>query len=531
MTLDAPEGTTATPHPTTKTAILVIHGIGQQDPFETLDSFARGLVDYFRGLFARTKQPNRISEIRPVRLNHGEWVEVALRLRFDKPATPRGLQELHLHEYYWAPHTQGRITYRGVLAWLIRTGLTPLRYLSQNLQEEWGASGGKLTTVGAVFAREMLRIFLLYLPALILVGYLVYALATLPDLVRALEPIRHVWRNEPQKGPLAVFVVAVAGAAFLLSFMLVTAWRLRFQRGTLIQRKAEVAWFGQAVLWFLGLVLVAVIVASIWPIGFLQTLWAKLGSWASAWAFLGTKVWPVARTVLLFGVIWYARRILVDYVGDITVYATADEKSEHYKARSQILRESTAALRRLLASSEDYDQVIVAGHSLGSVIAYDTINRLLNETWALPGSPAPSAPLSRAQLERLLGLVTFGSPLDKVYYFFRRQVDEDQAIRAQTLSFIHGFRRGKSYRQYDPYTMAFGGPGTPLGDASSHPTLKQEFRWLNVWSRMDPVSGLLDHYVIEPADQRHLWYPTWGAAHVAYWRDARFYRFAAERLL
>ncbi len=30
-----------------KTAILVIHGIGQQDPYETNDHFARGLVDHF----------------------------------------------------------------------------------------------------------------------------------------------------------------------------------------------------------------------------------------------------------------------------------------------------------------------------------------------------------------------------------------------------------------------------------------------------------------------------------------------------
>jgi len=33
---------------TFKTAILVIHGIGEQDPYETMDSFARGLTDYFR---------------------------------------------------------------------------------------------------------------------------------------------------------------------------------------------------------------------------------------------------------------------------------------------------------------------------------------------------------------------------------------------------------------------------------------------------------------------------------------------------
>ena len=529
--MDAREGTTGPTHPTTKTAVLVIHGIGQQDPFETLDSFARGLVDYFREIFARTKQTNGIKEIRPARLNHGEWVEVALRLRFDKPATPRGLQELHLHEYYWAPHTQGRMTYRALLTWLIRTGLTPLRYLSQNLQEEWGASGGRLATVGTVFAREILRILLLYVPALILIGYLIYALATLPDLTQAFALLYQAWRTEPQKLPLAAFTIAVAGAAFLVSFMLVTAGRLWSRRRRLIQREAEIAWFGQAGLWFLGLVAIAAIVAWVWPIALLQAIGTKLSSWASARVFLQTQGWPVVRTALLFVAIWYIRKILVEYVGDIAVYVTADEKSEHYKARSQILKESTAALRRLLVSSENYDQVIVAGHSLGSVIAYDTINRVVNETLALPGSPASATSLTRSQLDRLLGLVTFGSPLDKIYYFFRRQVDEDQAIRAQTLSFIHGFRRRKSYRRYDPYGMTFGPPGTPVGDASSHPELRKEFRWLNVWAQMDPVSGFLNHYLIDRRDQQHCWYGLWGVAHVAYWRDPKFYRFIAERLL
>jgi hypothetical protein len=48
---------------------------------------------------------------------------------------------------------------------------------------------------------------------------------------------------------------------------------------------------------------------------------------------------------------------------------------------------------------------------------------------------------------------------------------------------------------------------------------------------MDPVSGFLDHYLIDRGDQRHRWYGVWGAAHVAYWRDPKVYRFIAERLL
>ncbi len=515
-----------------RTAILVIHGIGQQDPYETLDSFGRGFVDYFRGQFAGAGGSNSVREIRPVRINHGDWTEVALRLRFEKPATGRGLQELHLHEYYWAPHTQGRVTYRAVLTWLIRTVLTPLRYLSQNLHEEWAASGGKLTTVGAVFAREVMRIFLLYLPMLAVFGYLAYALVTLPDLMQVLRPLLSAWTKEPRWIPLAVSMLAATVSVLLLSFMLTTIWRLRYQRRTLIQREAEIAWFALAGLWTMVFLLLAVgVTAAFWPIEFVRSLLEKLRSWDSAWIFIRGKVWPLAKTVLLFWIILYLRRILVDYVGDIAVYVTADEKAEHYKARSQILKESTEVLRRLLASAENYDRVIVAGHSLGSVIAYDTINRLLDENWALRNPPAPGPALTRDQLAKLQGLVTFGSPLDKIYYFFRRQVDEDQAIRAQVLSFLYGFRRGKSYRKYGNYTMTFGPPGTPEGDASSHPVPGQEFRWLNLWARMDPVSGFLDHYVLDPQDQLSRPYLLWGSAHLAYWRDPVLYQVVAERLL
>ncbi len=517
---------------TSKTAILVIHGIGQQDPYETLDSFGRGFVDHFRGQFARAGGSNDVREIRPVRHNHGTWTEVALRLRFEKPATDRGLQELHLHEYYWAPHTQGRVTYRAVLNWLIRTVFTPLRYLSQNLHEEWAVSGGKLTTVGAVFAKEVTRICLLYLPVLLLVGYLLYALATLPDLKQVFGPLLSAWQKEPRRIPLTVSMLAATVSVVLVCFMLGTAWRLASQRGTLIQREAEIAWFLQAGFWSLVFLLLAVaITAASWPVELVRSLWGKFQSWDSAWTFLRGKAWPLAKTVLLFGIILYLRRVLMDYAGDIAVYVTADEKAEHYKARSQILKESTEALRRLLASNENYDRVIVAGHSLGSVIAYDTINRLLDEHWALRSGPGPVPALTRDQIAKLQGLVTFGSPLDKIYYFFRRQVDEKQAIRAQVLSFLYGFRRGKSYREYGHYTLTFGPPGTPEGDASCHPTLGQDFKWLNVWARMDPVSGFLDHYVLDPQDQLSRPYVIWGSAHLAYWRDPKFYHFVAERLL
>ena len=39
MTIEFPKG---------RTAFLVIHGIGEQNPFETLDSFARGVISHLK---------------------------------------------------------------------------------------------------------------------------------------------------------------------------------------------------------------------------------------------------------------------------------------------------------------------------------------------------------------------------------------------------------------------------------------------------------------------------------------------------
>src|SRR5713226_7013446 len=118
---------------TTNTAILVIHGIGEQNPYETLDSFARGFAHYFQAQAAAAKQPLKLT-LRPERISHKDWTEVAVHLEFDPPVTPRGLRRLSLFEFYWAPYTEGKVTYRGVLSWLARTTLTPLRFLSDNLQ-------------------------------------------------------------------------------------------------------------------------------------------------------------------------------------------------------------------------------------------------------------------------------------------------------------------------------------------------------------------------------------------------------------
>jgi hypothetical protein len=66
------------------------------------------------------------------------------------------------------------------------------------------------------------------------------------------------------------------------------------------------------------------------------------------------------------------------------------------------------------ASPYVYDQVVIAGHSQGSVIAYDTLNELLDRARS---SNATSHPINPSDLDKLRGLVTFGCPLNKIFNF------------------------------------------------------------------------------------------------------------------
>ena len=163
--------------------------------------------------------------------------------------------------------------------------------------------------------------------------------------------------------------------------------------------------------------------------------------------------------------------------------------------------------------------MILAGHSLGSVIAYDTINELLSEYNAGPG-PAGDRPaplLTLDQLQTLKGLLTFGSPLDKIYYFFRVHVKRDQAIRAQILSMLYSFRKIQSGRDYGEFAFNY-----------SFNQL-DELEWLNAWAPRDPVSGKLQFYNVQ--DQRKFHYRVPVLAHLSYWGDPDFYEYFCGKLL
>jgi hypothetical protein len=142
---------------------------------------------------------------------------------------------------------------------------------------------------------------------------------------------------------------------------------------------------------------------------------------------------------------------------------------------------------------------------LGSVIAYDAINRIIVGMNAQGGIDPDKA-------QKLAGLVTFGSPLDKVAFFFREHTRDEESVRRQILAHSHGFRSRPFLIQEYPFKIR-----SPIQRWLDKAT------WLNFYHFKDPVSGHLDAYEVDrnilcEADVNDA-----GEAHSIYWTHTPMY--------
>ncbi|MBS1791544.1 MAG: hypothetical protein JST85_27795 [Acidobacteria bacterium] len=235
--------------------------------------------------------------------------------------------------------------------------------------------------------------------------------------------------------------------------------------------------------------------------------------WQSAYYFVKDNIsWG-----LLIVVSGLVRRLLVQYVGDVALYLTSHTldrfNSLRDKIRKHVFDAAQVIYSHRTASGEEfeYESVYIMGHSLGSVIAYDALNQLLNED-----EIANEA--DRLQvLERTKLLLTFGSPLDKTAYMFSLQRDKTSLEREALVASSQPLILDPKFR--DP----------------------EKFEWINIHSHNDIISGRLDFFD-PPADSttRKLINPvrnmvdeeatTLLSAHVEYWENQLVFRKLHEKL-
>jgi hypothetical protein len=122
--------------------ILVIHGMGNENPYGPLDEFARGLYWHYRSnrgqdsinppYQMRTDWRQRDCDD-PAHLQ-SSWTQAQIRFERNQDADASLPESITIAEYYWSPATKGKIKDLAVLTWLVRIALEPFRYLNENLQ-------------------------------------------------------------------------------------------------------------------------------------------------------------------------------------------------------------------------------------------------------------------------------------------------------------------------------------------------------------------------------------------------------------
>ena len=213
-------------------------------------------------------------------------------------------------------------------------------------------------------------------------------------------------------------------------------------------------------------------------------------------------VWPF---LILFSA--KVREIMVQYVGDVAIYVRPNKLDRFDAVRTEIKEAARSVLSALFTSYElkadpgaasqfQYDKIALVGHSLGSVIAYDTLNRLMLDDWLCGGALQVA--------ERTATMVTFGSPLNKTAFLFAILGKDTLHIRERLAATLQ-----------------------PL--IISYPKFRK-LKWINVYSRNDIVSGDLKFYdlpgyqddpvpavAVQNIKDRDAAVPL--VAHVAYWNN------------
>lgn len=219
--------------------------------------------------------------------------------------------------------------------------------------------------------------------------------------------------------------------------------------------------------------------------------------------------------LVLFAAVLFVRSFLIQFVGDVAIYVSPHLVDRFFDLRVRIKKVVWRAARAVYACPGDddellYEDVVVVGHSLGSVIVYDVLNRLINDDDLCGGAAPPccdDAPVEDLRVcDRTKLLLTFGSPLDKTAFIFAR---------------------------HDPH----GGSERDALAASVQPLIARErtFPWINIWTPFDILGGSVKFYdtpdrdgeplpnvnrVVNRVDPRAI---TPLAAHTEFWNNTLIY--------
>jgi hypothetical protein len=447
-------------------AVVVCHGMGQQVRFETIDTVARVLA---RTATARGDHVS-CTTARLVRLS-GEHVgraELTIQLR-DAPE-----MSVHVYEAYWAPFTEGAVRLADVVSFLARAA--------------W--QGGRHALVPGGFARFIFQRWIRYpvepraclpfaLALLFVAALLLMNGAVAGGLLGRLLTNASASPWPPRTlvldwtGDLAIFGIPATVLAALLGVLWFTRVSGAGAADAPRPPSRATTWAVWGAVWTTVAGTVAAALLMVAQAGCDGLLASPAANVACRSVSFARVLEPAAAAVVPIGLAflalsWLVSRVLVRFVGDVAAYISSNRLDRFYALRERI-QQVCARVVRAVYEDRRYDRCIVAGHSLGSVVAYDALNAVINED--LSSSEALDV-VARTPL-----FITLGSPLDKTAFVFRTQRPEQAAVREALAAAMQ------------PMIVNY----------RSRPA-----RWVNIWSRRDWISGRLDYYddPLEPDARR-----------------------------
>lgn len=473
------------------TAVVVFHGMGQQRHYETLWRVVEALDAHVfqqaardaRFIDKRLLLKVRRERLRP--LGGGASIEELAYVEATQ-VTDAGTRRLRFYEGYWAPATVGGTSAASVLRWLLGQMTRPLKVL----WAPWRS-----------FSR-LRRADLMNL--LMRPGQ--PAGQDLPEAARTVYKryAEFADMRPPQPGSFIAFL------RYLSRRVSQPGWAAR--RG--VMWVAVRWWFSHVTgllrhtVWLLLAGLSVASVAGLVLVGCLEVLRSLSGqAWLQPWlARVGAEIEVDAASALsmagVLAVVTGVAAFLRDALGDVQQFVTYQETDELHERRAKIMDEARKTLAHVL-TDDACERVLVFAHSLGSAVALDTLLALRGfNQCAAPQASAETHLHEPLPLRKLEHLVTCGSPIDKISFFF-----------ATASSRVRGFERMVDQLRGDVGDI-------PFSKAGRQPHL----HWVNFWDRGDPISGPIE--TVLPAELRKqrvdnvrlasLAWPDIGASHDAY---------------
>lgn len=463
-----PAGTEVTEARNPRVAIYAIHGMGQQIPFQILDQVTAGIC--------RVQQIQQSAlATRSVKLGDQHMQRVELTIEVDGPAvdaagTHKRAIDLHIYEGYWAPITEGNVTIVDVFRFMLDAGLRGVRKrgteYSRFLFQQW--KGFKIPDRTRIYLLAALAV-LLALALLNLITSVVVGSFVLPSTLNVewQLSVGFVTSLTLWVGIYSIFSGILGGGLLLL-----------YTRRERLCQRAFWPWINRSFWWLFAIWVGATILMGLVAVGLVVREYLCGEDCVAEPATSLTMGWTIAVWAVWLVLLVLSRqvqKILVQTMGDVVIYVDSFKVDRFLDLRLRIKKWLRTQIEMIYTARETtkpgapfyYDKVAFLGHSLGSVIAYDMLNALLNDDDARPVNSKLDV------VGRTSVLCTAASPLDKIAYIFSLQDGQTSHTREALATTVQPLIQ--DYRRY------------------------RQMKWVNVYAERDIIGHALNFFDHERA--------------------------------